>query len=517
MRILFMITGAVIATALSTAPPVLAARSKTETSQVKPSEVAVLRAIVEQGYKKFRAREWEAARESLLAATGNPAFADMPPAFRYFTLHLLALSEHYGKDNASAYEHILAAAQTSPENRDFSYWTTLSEIAFAHGRKEEAGDAAIKAVRDFPGDLKDYDTLSLLSLARKMDEIGDGRARYQTFLEALKAADYKGNDPFWTVEILWLDLFTIYADRGDEAKARAMAESLIQPHSVMRRQIDKRYIRYAPSDPNAYANAVAAMNARDTKLASDHPDMLEGVRSQADQLKIGNQLPQALKVVDDALAKVDAAPKDKPAFRDLNEKYEWVLYTRASILRHMGRYDEALTTQQKSRDAAAKRDADGISQKVNLANLLVDMGRPAEAIAELDTIKAGDSSPYGVMATEGVRACAYAQQKDATGLAKSLAYLRAHGNDNEEALTASLLCADDLTAVAQRLIMRIEDPLKRGQALSDVQIYLRKTHPTAWQKTIDERHDRVLARPDVRAIIEKYGVVSSYPIFYEPY
>lgn len=506
--------GAAIAAVLISVPGAAIAAKKPDPEQIKPSELSVINAILRQGRQKAEKGDWAGATESYQSVIGNPAFSKLSPEMRHFAYYVLAMAEFYNDAYEPAYIHIVAAAEAAPKEMDASSWLFYARLAAKAGKTEAAGTAAVRAITDFPDQLKKIESWRIFSLASDLEEIKDDRVTYQKYLEALRTAKYVPEDDFSTSESLWFDLFAIYADRSEDAKAQALADALTEPYTIARRQIDKRYVRFAPKAEDAYAKALAADIADAQAMVAKHPSKIEGVQSLANKLMNTNRLPEALKVIDEALTKADAAPKDKPAFEDLKDNHAWALSTRASILQLMGRNDDALAAQTKARDIAVATDENIFSHRVNLGSFLNELGKPADALTEVkDLFDDKTASEYGMMAAEEVRACAHAQLGDKTGLAKSLEFMRAHADDGETTLQSALLCANEIDEAAKRLITRLGDPLKRGPALLTLQTYLPKPQPSAWQKTISSRFAALLARPDVQAAITKYGSVRAYPVF----
>ncbi len=512
MRNLLCATAAVMAI-LTGAPGAALAAKKAETEQVKPSELSVINAILRQGRAKAEKGDWAGAKESYQSVVSNPVFPKLSAEMRHFAYYVLAMAELYNDEPQLAYEHMVAAAQAAPKEMDSSSWLFYAKVALKAGKSEDGGDAAVRAVTEFPDEIRKIDSWRIFSVTGELEKIKDDRVRYQRFLEALRAINYVPNGEFTTAESLWFDLFTIYADRGDDTKAQAVADGLTEPFTVARRQIDKRYLRFAPTGEDAYTKAIEGDIAVARAAVARHPEKIEGIQSLANKLTNANRLAEALKLVDDALARVDAAPKDKPAFDDLADYHAWALSARSSILMLMGRGDDALATQIKARDIAAAANQDTISHRINLGGLYNDLGKPGEALNEVKDVDSKKTSKYGVMAAEEVRACAHAQLGDKASLAKSLDFMRARAEDGENTLQAALLCANEMDEAAKQLISRLDDPIKRGNALATLQTYLETPHPTAWQKTINSQLATLIARPDVQAAIAKYGVIRRYPVF----
>jgi tetratricopeptide (TPR) repeat protein len=506
--------GVAIAAVLTCAPGVALAAKKPDPEQIKASELSVINAILRQGRQKAEKGDWAGAKDSYQSVLSNPSFPKLSAEMRHFVYYVLAMAEFYNDEYEPAYIHMVAAAEVAPKEMDASSWIFYARLAAKAGKTAAAGTAAVRAVTDFPDELKNIESWRIFSLASDLEEIKDDRVTYQKYLEALRAAQYVPKDDFSTSESLWFDLFAIYADRGEDAKAQVVADELTEPYTIARRQFDKRYVRFAPKAEDAYAKALAADIADAQAMVAKHPAKIEGIQSLANKLMNNNRLPEALKVIDEALAKADAAPKDKPAFEDVKEYHAWSLSTRASILQLMGRNDDALAAQTKARDIAVAADEDTVSHRVNLGGLLNELGKPANALTEVkDVFDDKTSSDYGVMAAEEVRACAHAQLGDKAGLAKSLEFMRAHTDNGETALQSALLCANEMDEAARRLIARLDDPLKRGPALLTLQTYLPRPQPSAWQKMTTSRFAALLARPDVQAAIAKYGSVRNYPVF----
>ena len=512
MRKLLCVTVAIAAVMMGLPGSALAAK-KPDAEQIRPSELSLINAIIRQGRQKGQKGDWAGARDSSLSAVNNPAFPKLSPETRHYTYYFLAVAELYNEEPQAAYAHMVAAVEAAPKEMDGSAWLFYAKIAFEADKPEEAGDAAVRAVTEFPDEIKKIDSWQIFSLAGKFDGIKDDRVRYQKFLESLRAINYVPDDSFTTAESLWFDLFTIYADRGEDTKAQGLADSLTEPGNLARRQIDKRYMRFAPSADDAYVKALDGDIAVARSLMSRYPLKIQGVQSLAGKLANANRFPEAQKLVDDALAKVDAAPKDKPAFEDLKDYHAWTLGVRSEILLLMGRGADALTAQTQAREIAAAAGKDTVSHKINLGGVLTDLGRPADALTEVEDVDIAKSSKYGVMAATKVRACAYAQLGDKANLATSLDYLRSHVDDGETALQSALVCANAIDDAAKQLIARLDDPLKRSTALLAIQTYLPNPHPTAWQKITDSRLAALIARPDVQAAVTKYGVIRRYPVF----
>lgn len=500
---------ALVAVMLAAAPQISVAKSK-EAAGAKASDLAVFRALLDQGYEKARKGDFAGAAESVQSAVDSPAFPQMDADARFSTLYLLAMTELYSDQAQKAYDHMVEASRLSPDSRDGDYWLLLCDITLALDKDEEATDALTTVATTYPDALKGSSSDLVYRVTNAADRLKDDNMRYQRLLIALRAANWTPENPFWTAEDLWFDLFSIYAGKGDEARARELLAGFTEPGSIMKLQVEKRYAAFAPADTDAYPKALDHALETTRALAAAHPDRIQGPVAMAEQLMEINRLPEALKILDDALAKIDAAPKDKPAFTDLDDYLNWTYDQQSRVLRLMGHGDDAVAALRKGRDTGS----DGqVSQRINLADLLGELGRPQDALAEVKDMTEEGSSPYGIMSAEEARVCAYAQTSDKTGLDKSLTYMRAHADDGQAPLQSALLCVNDLDGLAKSIIAQLDDPDQRSIALSDLQTYLPEPALSVWAKTLQARRAELLARADLKAAIARYGVIRSYPIF----
>jgi tetratricopeptide (TPR) repeat protein len=428
-----------------------------------------------------------AAKSALLDIIAQPEFAALDARTRFAAYCLLASIEHDEGDDKSAYEHMLLAAETGQANNNFDYWSMLDDIAFALRKHDVCAEALIKMITISPEKVNQLGSPYITGVVYWAKKLNDNGIHRKALLEALWQGKYTPPEPFAAddAESLWFDLFEIYMAEGQTQKAEAILPALTQPSLILRLRIDNRYRPYA---------------------------LLVGPNELAAALMLQNQLPEALEVMDAALQKIASAPKDKPAFDDLDVYLSWTHSTRAEILNKLGRWDEALAGEAKSREIALSLKEETISHAINLGGVYYALGRPNEALEAL-TFGSEEIAPYGLMAIEEVRACAYAQLRDKDNMEKSLNYMRDHSNDGFGPLEYALLCANKGDEVAKLIISRLDDPQLRNETLVRLQTYLLCAHPTAYQLITRARYKAVLEKRDVKAAIERYGVIEQFPIF----
>src|SRR5581483_9494042 len=102
------------------------------------------------------------------------------------------------------------------------------------------------------------------------------------------------------------------------------------------------------------------------------------------------------------------------------------------------------------------------------------------------------------------RVCVGAELGDVAAIEESLAFLRAHRAARPSSLVAALVCANRLDAAATELAAQLADPGTRLAALGAAQVY---ADPVAQPHSaqLRARWAQLLARPDVRAAVEKVG------------
>ncbi len=492
-------------TALALSPAAWA--DDTPAAAVSTGDVSSTRAAMENGMNKARTKDFKGAAAEFQAIVDGPGFARLTADIRYGILIELVMAETNAGDAKAAQAHLDQAGAIAPGQRDLTYWEYALSLGYRLGTPDAVADAVTALARDFPDHLNDGDDRYFLAAVSMAGQRGG--AHYRAALEALQTAGYHPADPFHDVEYLKMDLVELYVEDGQPLAAKALAESLTQPNSILALQVDKRFAGFVTPDParlvQARADAVTAAQA----LAAAHPTLIKGRINLAIALLDDDRPDDALKVLDAALADVAAAKPDSPAYSDVDTYLNWVRDTRKTTLKTLGRWDEAVTAQIQARDTAK---TDRVSQRINLADLYIELSRPGDALAEVKTVDATNSSPYGAMAAEGARACAYAEQRDAAKLKASLDILKTHASAGYGPLMDGLRCAGDVDTLAAMYLQRLNDPGQRTTALMELQTWQPYPHMTDWDRKVEQVNSNIAARPDVRAAVEKYGVINTYPI-----
>lgn len=467
--------------------------------------------------RQVKAEQWEDANTSLLAITAHPQFNELPPGVQLVCYRLLALIQLDDGSLDASYGTLLKAGNLPTDVLDADYWRLRASVAARLKKKADAVSAMTALATRFPQELHTMERGFIASMVRLGDEIEDGKAAKRKLLEALRAAVYTPQDSAYTAEWVLFDLFEIYvADKATE-KANDLAAELIEPENLIRLRIDKRYSGFRKITDADIATAFEAQLARHRAFALSHPRLLAGPTVLASDLDNLARSEEGLKLVDDALTRIAAAPKDKPVYDDLADQHNWALDTKYRLLANLGRYAEAEQALKDGRDIALAAGDDVVSQKINLGGFYNVLGRPSEALKEVADINPEQASLYGQMSAEEVRACAYAQMGETAKLKTSLELMLKNVKAAYAPLETALLCTGDSERLAKVIIGRLENPDTRADALVSVQTFLPDGQPTPLQTARENIRQKTLAREDVQASIAKFGEIISLPVRVYPY
>ena len=453
--------------------------------------------------------------ESVLRAL-LPKLNFAAPHLRFVTYSLLAVCDQEKRDPQAAFADLIAAGGAEPMARDGNYWKDLARTAVFAKKYEAAANAFTTLFAADRSSANPIDISMLQKVILELSKYEQGAPYRLALLESLWRVKYTPADAMGAEDAqeLWFELFKMYADRAENEKAAQILPAIDRPWLIIGLRADNRYRRFTEGIANlgggTETNERYVANRR--LLASSHPREVNGEWMVADALTSIDHLAEALVVLDGILKKVAAAPPDNPAFDDLQENLRWVYDSRTRILARLGRWDEVLVSQTTARNDALKNGDDIVSQKINLADYLFRLQRPADALDEIKDLSPG-MSIYGEMEAEETRACSYAQLGDRERLKASLALMHQHQREAPSALRTALQCANDQDGLAAMIIERLDAPLTRNSELIIVQSYVTDPYPTDFDRKMNERWKSVLARADVRAAIARYGVVASYPVY----
>lgn len=396
-------------------------------------------------------------------------------------------------------------------------WHLRLTAAYRAGDYDDAVLCLETIARRWPVSLEEVKDGAVFRLTREAADIPGGADRRFRLLEALYGANWKPSDVLLSADRQWRELALQMLDRGQINRAGAVAETVSGPYAMIEMRVDRRFDPLIDREADRYGPEAAAARRLETleQATMDAPGRLQGYNAVAGVLIESRRTTEALKLLDEVLARATAPNGGRPVFADAAEELAWTMDYRARALAQLGRYDEAVAQLR----AAAERPEYGgpnISQSLSLAALLLALDRAQEADAVAAGLLARDLSPYGRMQAEAVRGCARAHAGDREGSAQSLAWLKAHQADAPQALQETLICAGDLAAAARLYVDRLGDPEQRTAALSELQDYAAPPVMTPLQREIARRRLLLRARPEVRAAIARVGRIEHYNLLPMP-
>lgn len=335
----------------------------------------------------------------------------------------------------------------------------------------------------------------------------DDPANERRFLVALDQMLWSPPSHFETADGYWIRLADIYLAEGKLGDAKRIWSVTSTPYAAGLLRLANRYEPLRAENARSLDPLETAKQrlAVDRFYLSQSPRSGLGLTVVSRDLRLLGRADEALKLLDDALAKPGPLMNGRLEYRN------WVLNERSSVLYDLGRFDE---TVQVMRDASvlAERGGPNVSQVINLAGRLNDLGRPKEALDALEVLKVADfTSPFGRMYVEANKACAYNALGQAAQAAQSLAFTATNAKDNAPARVQALLCMGDLDSLAAIYIERLADPRLGPGTLIQLS-YFRQAARGPGEIELSRRMDLVRGRADVQAAIAKVGRTDTFDL-----
>ncbi len=178
---------------------------------------------------------------------------------------------------------------------------------------------------------------------------------------------------------------------------------------------------------------------------------------------------------------------------------------KSAALIELGRNDEAMAAISTFCGRCALR----ARLDMSLADMMIDAGRPAEAIPILESDRPEGLDVKGVAELVEMKACAYhLVGRDAEASAQ-LDTLRENQTRAPAPFLDGLLCMGTDDEIASTLVSRLADPILRSVALSDLQVY-REGKLMPLNQKMRDRLRVAAARPDVQTALAKVGRSVTY-------
>lgn len=475
-------------------------------ASVEPAEAAMqseaelhassFESLLQKGLKAQDAGDPVSASETFTRAIARPEFAALAPEVRHAILHQAAGVAFESGQLQTALLQTQAALRLRQDEVDD--WYRLAALQSDLGNADASAEALWQLLTSWP------EMADSLPQALIIHPIFVGRASDKARLALLEALF----DANWTLgglgaDTAWTELALLRLARQDAPGARAAIARVHQPMDIIRLRTDRRFDAIVNRDDPRFDVAAAAeahIEAVQQRIL-DRPDRLE----------LRTTLITAFLTtgrVDEALTTADAALADLESFSD-PEDAVWVHNNRAIALRRLGRDEEAVAA---LIVASSLHEGGGlnVSQVLNLGTLHTILGQPDEALAAIERV-GHDITGYGRMVEESVRFRAATQHGDTEMAEIALAQLALGQSDAPQVYLDALLLRGNLDAAAVVLRGLFEVPTSRQVLLEWAQTY-RSLPPTSTEAVARQHRAHFLARPDVQAVIDRYGRIETHPI-----
>lgn len=451
----------------------------------------------------YQAGDFDRAGPAFARALDDPRFATLDAAERHALLSAAAWSRAQHRELESARDLYLRA--TSLVGTDPDDWYRLALVELDMGHHDAAAVAFTRLVEGWPELLVNLDPLALQSMLYGTEP--DSPARLG-MMQALFDANWRSAGGMESN--VWYQLALRRVIRGERDLARAPIRRVTDPWSILHLRVDKRFDGLVDRDAWSFDVGLAAKRwvERLRQDSASTPDRLEPRVQLSYAMLTAGMHDELLALVDDTLAAITGAAPGKQPFVDL-EQQAWLMNNRAIALRRLGRHDEALAELERA-SHLTEHGEPNVSQALNLGQFRCQLGRPEQALQAI--AHAGDDiSGYGKMVEASVRHCAALQLGDGAGAREALDYLEAHRDDGQIIYMEGLLNETRLDAAAEVLLELLDLPDERAGALALVQEYDADV-PFPFNRKRDANLKALIARPEVRAAIDRVGRIEHQPI-----
>ncbi|MFP1130609.1 hypothetical protein [Asticcacaulis sp. W401b] len=265
----------------------------------------------------LQAGDFKKAIKSLRTIIDNAQFGSLPPDTQVLCYRLLSIALLNSNAPEEAYDALERARHVPGDATNYEYWRLRLAIAPRLKKHQDAVEALTVLASRFPHRIQEIDRNIVFSIVYSSNEIQDGKASKRRLLEALQSAHYTPQESGYSVESLSFELFEIYVSKGETEKAATVAAALIEPDSLIRLRIDKRYNAYRHVTDAQITAAYEAQLARHRDFAYRNPTLLAGPDLVALDLNDLDRPEEALKVIDEALNKHDRAPVNRKPYDDV--------------------------------------------------------------------------------------------------------------------------------------------------------------------------------------------------------
>lgn len=447
------------------------------------------------------------AYPSLTTIIDCPQFGQLESGLRHSAL-VIAGFVAIDLDKPAEGHALLVRSSAMPE-AGADDWIGRLDAARHLGLRADAIESLTQLARRHPEMVQELNYRVVLEVVRSGGGLAEAGSAMHELLDSLFTAAWTLPDGIQP-SFLWRDLAAIELERQNLRRAQEVVGRVQSPHAIVSMRIDRRFDPLRDAMPRHYDvdGAVSSELLTLYEIAQGSPRSMDALVQLTYALLDARRYEDVLGITGDVLRIIERASGMEAPYDDMDMEI-WILDNRARALAALQRWGEAEATLR----AAALGREDGsrnVSQVINLAWFYAEAGRGDEALATLRDV-GPEMSPYGLMQMHGARHAAALQTGDDAIAGESFAYLRKHQDDALKTWQWTLVRANLLDEAAALLIERLGDPMKRGDALRELQDYANP--PPASQRDLwNARWAQIRGRDDVKRAVDAVGRIESFQI-----
>ena len=507
----FLTVAAALAASIAATPIGADAQTAPPRASAAAPDAAGVRADLARAMRAAQDNDVQGELSILAAVIASPAFAQLTSSERHSAYLVAGLADlQTGRGDAA--HPLLKAASVMPEALSID-WEGRLLAALDAGAMDDAVISLTTLARRFPASVNQVEDATVLRLADEAGRLPQGATWRLELLSALDDAHWSPSDPLVDASGVWRDFARGLLAARQPARAIAVAGRVTDPAVVVEMRAEKLFDPVTRADPARFDPEAAAARRIDVLRAEVEaaPDRLAGLNALANAFTAAGRDAEALRTLDQAIARGAPADGSATSFTDVKDQLVWTRYLRAYALAHLDRHDEALAQMLQVTRSPDHRLLDQLDL-ISLARMYGLVGRSKDALNAVGQVSAPDLSAYGRMQLELTRAIAEAQLNDQPRLARAVAEARPHAAEAPSEFTTLLLVAGDLDGAAALFIERLAAPAERADALLELQDWRIPPGNTAFEREIDRRLKQVRARPDVQSALAQDGRIGHYDL-----
>ncbi|HDS1581596.1 hypothetical protein WG628_00730 [Stenotrophomonas maltophilia] len=398
-----------------------------------------------------------------------------------------------------ARRYLQRAQEALPE--DAQILLTLVSLELSENQPAPATRLLVQALKHASAPLPlEHQTIGYLQY-----RLRDQPQRRMELLQALFDNGWKsaGLEP----TAMWLVLATLQVDNGRGGDVAATLARIDSPAEIIRLRSDKRFDPYVDRTAARFDPVQAAQKLLDELRVSGLLDRkLDARMAQFSSTLLMLDRNEEVLALTDGMARA-AAEGESPSAQEA-EWVAWLLNSRITALRRLGRTDDALTAAQQAARIGAL-GPDGIEHQLNLGFVFSSLGRMQDAAQAVNGIQG--LAGYGKAAQALVQFAAARERGDSKAMDVARQAILAERNDARLFHREMLLDEGNLDGAAAVLIEQLRSPLDRADALASLQDM--RTYPSLpGDVKIDAAWRALKQRADVQAEIARFGRIERYEL-----